>query len=60
MYGERRPEFDPEQLLRNLRRTWERIGSRLPVGGMGLPLFAIFGVALLLWLATGFYNRLPI
>ena len=59
MYGERRPEFDPEQLLRNLRRTWERIGSRLPVGGMGLPLFAIFGVALLLWLATGFYTVSP-
>ena len=59
MYGERRPEFDPEQLLRNLRQTWERIGGRLPVGGIGLPLFAIFGVALLLWLATGFYTVSP-
>jgi hypothetical protein len=33
MYGERRPEFDPDQFMRNLREGWEDFKSRLPGGG---------------------------
>ncbi len=59
MYGDRRPEFDPEQILRNLRQTWDRFRQRLPAGGMGLPVVGLFGLALLIWLSTGFYTVSP-
>ncbi len=60
MYGERRPEFDPDKLLRNLRGGFDRFRGGLPGGG---GLSAIFGGALLLlvllWGATGFYTVGP-
>ena len=57
MYGERRPEFDPDQLVRNLRAGWEGVRSRLPGGG-GAGLIFVGGllVLLLLWGASGFYT----
>ena len=33
MYGERKPEFDPDELMRNLKANWGGIFSRLPGGG---------------------------
>ncbi len=60
MYGERRPEFDPDKLLRNLRSGFDSFRGGLPGGG-GISL--IFGGALmiivLLWAATGFYTVGP-
>ena len=60
MYGERRPEFDPDQVVQNLRQSWEGIRSRLPGGG-GSRLLILGGivVVLALWLGTGFYTVQP-
>ena len=45
MYGERRPEFDPDQFIQNLRQGWERFKSRLPGGGgSSLVIGAVIGV----------------
>jgi len=60
MYGERRPEFDPDQVLRNLRSNWGGIFSRLPGGGSGkLLILGVIIVAIIGWLATGFYTVQP-
>ena len=60
MYGERRPEFDPDQLLRNLRSGFGRFRSSIPGGG---SVSLVFGGGLLLiallWAATGFYTVGP-
>ncbi len=58
MYGEgpRRQEFDPEQLLKNLREGWEQFRNRLPKGGLGWIVGGFFGIIALIWLATGFYT----
>ncbi len=60
MYGERRPEFDPNQALQNLSESWKRLTSKLPGGGgtsIGIILIAI--VASALWLASGVYQVAP-
>ncbi len=57
MYGERRPEFDPDQMLRNLRSNWGGIRGRLPGGG--LFLFGIAAILIIAWLATGIYTVQP-
>ena len=59
MYGERRPEFDPDKILRDLRERFDRfrLGGRVP-GGVPLAL-AIFFVPFFIWLATGFYTVAP-
>ncbi len=60
MYGERRPEFDPDQVLRNLKSNWGGIFSRLPGGGGGkLLILGVILVAIIGWLATGFYTVQP-
>ena len=60
MYGERRPEFDPNQFLDNLRQAWERFTSRLPGGGgSGLVVGIIAIVIVAIWLATGIYSVQP-
>lgn len=59
MYGERRPEFDPDQVVQNLRQSWEGIRSRLPGGGSRLFILGIIVVAIALWLGTGFYTVQP-
>ena len=60
MYGERRPEFDPDQLVRNLREGWDRIRGRLPGGGgFGLIFFGGLLVIVLIWLSTGVYQVGP-
>ena len=59
-YGERRPEFDPEQLVRNLRASFENIRQRLPGGGgVGLLFFGGLAIIVLLWAASGFYTVQP-
>lgn len=58
MYGERRPEFDPDQVVQNLRQSWDGIRSRLP-GGSRLFILGLIVVALALWLGTGFYTVQP-
>ncbi|MDA1215873.1 MAG: FtsH protease activity modulator HflK [Chloroflexi bacterium] len=59
MYGERRPEFDPDKMLRDLRERFDRfrLGGRVP-GGVPLALAAFF-VPFFIWLATGFYTVAP-
>ena len=57
MYGERRPEFDPDQVIRNLRSNWGGVGGRLPGGG--LLIFGVIIVALLGWLGSGIYTVQP-
>ena len=60
MYGERRPEFDPDQVVQNLRQSWDGIRSRLPGGGGSrLLILGLIVVALALWLGTGFYTVQP-
>lgn len=60
MYGERRPEFDPEQILENLRQSWQRISGNIPGGG-GAKLLIIGGLLLIaaIWGASGFYTVQP-
>ena len=57
MYGERRPEFDPDQVLRNLRSNWGNMRGRLPGGG--LFIFGVIALLLIAWLATGVYTVQP-
>lgn len=60
MYGERRPEFDPNQVMRNLSDSWKRFTTKLPGGGgtsIGIIVIAI--VAAGLWLASGVYQVAP-
>lgn len=60
MYGDRRPEFDPDQLIRNLQQSWDRIRVRLPGGGgVGLIFFGGLFVILALWAASGVYTVGP-
>ena len=59
LYGQRRPEFDPDAILRNLRSSWSGFRSRIPTGGLGLLLLAVVGVAVLIWSATGIYTVSP-
>ena len=60
MYGDRRPEFDPDQLVRNLQQSWDRIRARLPGGGgFGLIFFGGLFLLSLVWLATGVYTVGP-
>ena len=59
MYGERRPEFDPDQVVQNLRQSWEGVRSRLPGGGSRLFILGLIVVAIALWLGTGFYTVQP-
>lgn len=60
MYGERRPEFDPDQVIQNLRQSWDGVRSRLPGGGGSrLLILGLIVVALALWLGTGFYTVQP-
>lgn len=60
MYGERRPEFDPEEFIRNLRQTFGSVRDRLPGNANSGLLIAGFVAALLvIWLATGFYTVGP-
>ncbi len=61
MYGEgrKRPEFDPDQFIREMRAGWEKFRSRLPKGGLGWMVSGFFGVIALIWLATGFYTVDP-
>lgn len=60
MYGERRPEFDPDQIIQNLRQSWQRISGNLPGGG-GAKLVIFGGLILIfvLWAASGFYTVQP-
>lgn len=60
MYRQDEPEINLEQLLERLRN----FASRFRLGGGGgntfpLIVFAVFGVALLIWLGTGFYTVDP-
>ena len=55
MYGERRPEFDPDKILNDLRARLGRFsfGGKLP-GGLASGLAILF-IPFLLWMASGFY-----
>ena len=60
MYRQEEPEINLEQLLERLRN----FAGRFRLGGGGgnafpLIVFAVFGVALLIWLGTGFYTVDP-
>lgn len=60
MYGERRPEFDPNQVLQNLSDSWRRLTAKLPGGGgtsIGVIVIAIIAAGL--WLASGVYQVSP-
>ncbi len=57
MYGERRPEFDPDQLLRNLRSNWGGVRGRLPGGGLFFISIAL--ILIIAWMATGIYTVQP-
>ena len=60
MYGERRPDFDPDQILKNLRERFSGANIRLPGGGnVGLIFFGLLGVLALLWAGTGVYTVGP-
>jgi len=60
MYGERRPEFDPNQLLDQLRQGFQRFASALPGGGgASVAIFLIGAVIAALWLASGVYQVAP-
>ena len=60
MYGERRPEFDPDQFLKNLKEGWDDFKTRLPGGGnIGLLIAGVLAVLVLIWLATGIYVVSP-
>ena len=57
MYGERRPEFDPDQALRNLKAGWANFSRRLPGGGTGRTVIgAVAALIVVIWLLTGIYQ----
>lgn len=60
MYGERRPEFDPDQFVQQLRGSWDRLRSRLPGGGNS-SIIAVLAVLLVgvLWMGSGVYTVDP-
>jgi membrane protease subunit HflK len=62
MYGERRPEFDPNQVLNNFSAAWKQFMSKLPGGGSGGASIGIILIAIVaggLWLASGIYQVAP-
>jgi len=60
MYGERRPEFDPNDLLKSLIENWKRFTSKLPGGGgTSIGLIVVAVVAIGLWLGSGIYQVAP-
>ena len=59
MYGQRRPEFDPDQVLRNLQQGWSDFRRRLPGGAFFLLLAGGFSLIFIIWLASGFYTVGP-
>ena len=60
MYGDRRPEFDPDQLVKNLQQSWDGIRARLPGGGgVGILFFGGIAIILAIWAASGFYQVGP-
>jgi len=60
MYGERRPEFDPNQLLDQFRQAFQRFASALPGGGgASVAIVLIVTVIAALWLASGVYQVAP-
>ena len=60
MYGERRPELDPDQIVQNLRQNWDGIRSRLPGGGGSrLIIFGLILLIILVWLGSGVYTVSP-
>ena len=60
MYGQRRPEFDPDQFMRNVQDWFDRVRVRGPRGGGITALAAVVLLALgILWGATGFYTVGP-
>ena len=60
MYGEKRPEFDPDEVLRNLRGGFDRFRTGVP-GGKSLKTLLPFLLVILglLWGGTGFYTVGP-
>ena len=60
MYGERRPEFDPNQLIDQLRQGFQRFASALPGGGgSSVATTLIVVVIAAFWLASGVYQVAP-
>ena len=59
MYGGRRPEFDPDQVLRNIGQGWNDFRRRLPKGASGLLIFGGISLVLLVWLVSGVYTVGP-
>ena len=60
MYGERRPEFDPNQLIDQLRQGFQRFASALPGGGgASVATTLIVAVIAAFWLASGVYQVAP-
>ena len=62
MYGERRPQFDPDQFLTGLRDAWRQFAAKLPGGGAGGSSIAVALIAVVLvviWFATGIYQVQP-
>jgi membrane protease subunit HflK len=60
MYGERRPEFDPNQLIDQLRQGFQRFASALPGGGGASVAITLIGAVIAaLWLASGVYQVAP-
>jgi membrane protease subunit HflK len=59
MYGDRRPQFDPDQVLRNLQQGWSSFRGKLPAGGVPIIVVAIVSLIGLIWAASGFYTVGP-
>ena len=60
MYGERKPEFDPDELMRNLKANWGGIFSRLPGGGnRGIIIAAVIALIAVVWAGSGIYTVGP-
>ena len=53
------PEIDLEQILEKIRGFFRPLMSKFGAGGSSVILFVVVGVAVLLWLATGFYQVRP-
>jgi len=60
MYGEKRPEIDPDEVLRNLRGGFDSIRSKIPGGKSLKTLFPFLLIIIgLLWGGSGFYTVGP-
>ena len=53
------PEIDIDQILERVKDFFRRFTGKFGFGGSGALVFAVLGILVVIWLATGFYQVRP-